>query len=164
MNVSCDLGTHLPVERDRNLETQDPVQGSDRGTAGVQRQRRGASLEASAAVLRYLDNAEHESTDIDRRVDKLNQRAAALVSGDFTIACPEPLRFSRGCAVTLEQDRAEIERVAVSWQDVPEPEQEAMLASLGKMLEYLDSSEDAEYQLRLDAERLITKIEAGLGR
>jgi len=40
--------------------------------------------------------------------------------------------------VTLEQDRAEIERVAVSWQDVPEPEQEAMLASLGKMLEYLD--------------------------
>jgi hypothetical protein len=66
--------------------------------------------------------------------------------------------------VTLEQDRAEIERVAVSWQDVPEPEQEAMLASLGKMLEYLDPSEDAEYQLRLDAERLIVKIEAGLGR
>jgi hypothetical protein len=66
--------------------------------------------------------------------------------------------------VTLEQDRAEIERVAVSWQDVPEPEQEAMLAGLGKMLEHLDSSEDAEYQLRLDAERLIVKIEAGLGR
>jgi len=31
-------------------------------------------------------------------------------------------------------------------------------------LAYLDSSEDAEYQLRLDAERLMTKIEAGLGR
>ena len=66
--------------------------------------------------------------------------------------------------MTLEQDRAEIERVAVSWQDVPELEQEAMLASLGKMLEYLHSSGDAEYQLRLDAERLMTKIEAGLGR
>ena len=66
--------------------------------------------------------------------------------------------------LTLEQDRAEIERVAVSWQDVPEPEQEAMFAGLGKMLDYLDSSENAEYQLRLDAERLIVKIEAGLGR
>jgi hypothetical protein len=66
--------------------------------------------------------------------------------------------------VTLEQDRAEIERVAVSWQDVPEPEQEAMLANLGRMLEYLDSSEQAEYHLRLDAEQLITKIEADLGR
>jgi hypothetical protein len=39
-----------------------------------------------------------------------------------------------------------------------------MLARLGKMLEYLDSNEDAEYQLRRDAERLMTKIEAGLGR
>ena len=66
--------------------------------------------------------------------------------------------------MTLEQHRAEIERVAVSWQAVAEPERKAMLASLGKMLEYLDSSEDAEFQLRLNAERLITKIEAGLGR
>lgn len=39
-----------------------------------------------------------------------------------------------------------------------------MLARLGKMLEYLDSSEDAEYQLRLDAERLMEKIEAGMGQ
>ncbi len=67
-------------------------------------------------------------------------------------------------AMGLPENRAEIERVAVSWQDVSEAEQEAMLARLGKMLEYLDSSEDAEYQLRLDAERLMLEIEAGLGR
>ena len=36
---------------------------------------------------------------------------------------------------------------------------------LGKMLEYLDSTEDAEYQLKSGAERLMKKnIEAGLGR
>jgi hypothetical protein len=44
--------------------------------------------------------------------------------------------------------------VAVSWQDVDQVEQEAMLTRLGKMLEYLDSSEQAEFQLRLDADRL----------
>ena len=66
--------------------------------------------------------------------------------------------------MTLEEDRAEVERVAVSWQDVPESEQEAMLTRLGKMLEYLDPSEDAEYQLRLDAERLMQKIEAVMGQ
>jgi len=64
--------------------------------------------------------------------------------------------------MTLEDDRAEIERVAVSWQDVHQTEQEAMLASLGRMLEYLDPSEDAEYQLRLDAKRLMGKIEAAM--
>ena len=31
------------------------------------------------------------------------------------------------------------------------------------MLEYLDSTEDAEYQLKSDAERLMKNIEAGLG-
>ena len=66
--------------------------------------------------------------------------------------------------MTIEEDRAEIERVAVSWQDVSPTEQEAMLARLGGMLEYLDSSEHAEYQLRLDAKRLMGKIEAGLGQ
>ena len=66
--------------------------------------------------------------------------------------------------MTLEQDRADIERVAVSWQDVPEIEQEAMVAKLGTMLEYLDPSEDAERQLRLDAGRLLRTIEASLGR
>ena len=40
--------------------------------------------------------------------------------------------------MTLEEDRADIERVAVSRQDVPEIEQEAMVAKLGTMLEYLD--------------------------
>ena len=39
--------------------------------------------------------------------------------------------------MTIDEDRAEIERVAVSWQDVPPTEQEAMLTRLGKMLEYL---------------------------
>ena len=65
--------------------------------------------------------------------------------------------------MTLEDDRAEIERVAVSWQDVSEAEQEDMLANLGKMLDYL-GFDDAEYQLRLDAKRLMEKIEAGMGR
>lgn len=65
--------------------------------------------------------------------------------------------------MTLEEDRAEIERVAVSWQDVDQVAQEAMLTRLGKMLEYLDSSEQAEFQLRLDAERLQRKIEAAMG-
>jgi hypothetical protein len=68
------------------------------------------------------------------------------------------------CVMTLEQDRADIERVAVSWQDVPGIEQEAMAATLGAMLEYLDPGEDAERQLRLDAGRLLRKIEASLGR
>jgi len=39
-----------------------------------------------------------------------------------------------------------------------------MLTRLGKMLEYLDSNEDAEYQLKQDAEALMKIIEAGLGR
>ena len=66
--------------------------------------------------------------------------------------------------MTLDEDRAEVQRVAVSWQGAPELEQEAMLARLGGMLEYLDSTEDAEYQLRADVQRLIRTIEAGLGR
>jgi hypothetical protein len=33
------------------------------------------------------------------------------------------------CGMTIEEDRAEVERIAVSWQDVPGLEQEAMLAS-----------------------------------
>ena len=65
--------------------------------------------------------------------------------------------------MTFEDDRAEVERVAVGWQDVSEAEQETMLTTLGKMLEYLDSNEDTEYQLRLDIERLMKQIEAGLG-
>ncbi len=39
-----------------------------------------------------------------------------------------------------------------------------MLTTLGKMLEYLDSTEDGEYQLKWDAERLMRNIEAGPGR
>jgi hypothetical protein len=66
--------------------------------------------------------------------------------------------------MTIEEDRAELERIAVSWQGVPELEQEAMLTKLGTMLEYLDPNEDAEYQLRTDAARLIRTIEARLGR
>jgi hypothetical protein len=66
--------------------------------------------------------------------------------------------------MTIEEDRSEVERIAVSWQDVTGQEQEAMLASLGAMLEYLDPTEDAEYQLRRDATQLIRKIEASLGR
>ena len=65
--------------------------------------------------------------------------------------------------MTIEEDRSEVERIAVSWQDVSSSEQEAMLARLGAMLEYLDPAEDAEFQLRQDAARLIRKIEASLG-
>ena len=43
------------------------------------------------------------------------------------------------CIMTLDEDRTEIEQIAVSWQDVPEIEPEAMLTRLGKMLEHLDS-------------------------
>ncbi len=66
--------------------------------------------------------------------------------------------------VDVEEERAEVERVAVSWQDVSEAEQEAMLTKFGEMLEYLDTSDDAEYQLTLDIKRLMRQIEAGLGR
>ena len=66
--------------------------------------------------------------------------------------------------MTLEQDKADIEPVAVSWQDVSDLEQEAMAATLGTMQEYLDPSEDAERQLRHDAGRLLKSIEASLGR
>jgi hypothetical protein len=65
--------------------------------------------------------------------------------------------------MTLEEDRAEIERVAVSWQDVSAPEQEEMLARLGRMLDYL-GFDDAEYELRLDARRLMDKIQSALSR
>jgi len=64
--------------------------------------------------------------------------------------------------MTLEDDRAEVERVTVSWQNVSSTEQEAILTRLGGMLEYLDPAEDAEYQLRQDAKRLTVKIEAAL--
>jgi hypothetical protein len=66
--------------------------------------------------------------------------------------------------MTIEEDRADIERVAVSWQDLPELEQEAMVAKLSTMLDYLDPSDDAERQLRHDASRLLRTIEASLGR
>lgn len=66
--------------------------------------------------------------------------------------------------MTIEDDRSEVERIVVSWQDVPGLDQEAMLARLGAMLEYLDPTEDAEYQLRRDATLLMRKIEASLGR
>jgi len=46
------------------------------------------------------------------------------------------------CGMTIEEDRSEVERIAASWQDVPGLEQEAMLARLGAMLEYLDPAED----------------------
>jgi hypothetical protein len=66
--------------------------------------------------------------------------------------------------MTLEEDRAGIERIAVSRRDVPEQEPEAMLAKLGTMPEYLDPSEDAPRQLRQDASRLLRTIEQNLGR
>jgi len=66
--------------------------------------------------------------------------------------------------MTLEEDRADIERIAISRQDVPEQEPEAMLAKLGAMLEYLDPSKDAQRQLRQDASRLLRTIEQNLGR
>jgi len=65
--------------------------------------------------------------------------------------------------MTFDEERDEVERVAANWRDVPEPEQQVMLARLGRMLDYL-GFEDIEYQLRLDIERLIAKIEAGLGQ
>lgn len=66
--------------------------------------------------------------------------------------------------MTFEEDRADIERSAVSRQDVPEQEPEAMLAKLGTMLEYLDPSEDAQRQLLQDPSRLLRTIEQNLGR
>ena len=39
-----------------------------------------------------------------------------------------------------------------------------MLARLGAMLEYLDPTEDVEYQPGRDAARLMRKIESSLGR
>jgi len=66
--------------------------------------------------------------------------------------------------MTLDRDRADIERVAVSWRVVPELEQEAMVAKLGTMLKYLDPGDDAERQLRLDTGRLLKTIKASLGR
>ena len=65
--------------------------------------------------------------------------------------------------MTLEEAGAGIERVAVSWQDVPDMEQEAIAAKLGTVLEYCHPSEDAERQLRQDAGRLLKAIEARLG-
>jgi len=66
--------------------------------------------------------------------------------------------------MTLEEDKADIERVAVSWQDVLDLEQEAMAATLGTMQEYLDPSEDAEWQLRQNAGRLRKATGTSLGR
>ena len=62
----------------------------------------------------------------------------------------------------VEEDRAEVERIAVSWRDVSEAEQEEMLARFGRMLEYLDTGDEAEYQLTLDIKRLMRLIEASL--
>ena len=59
--------------------------------------------------------------------------------------------------------QAGIERIAVSRQDVPEQEPEAMVAKLGTMLEYPEPSEDAQRQLRQGASRLLRTIEQNLG-
>ena len=64
--------------------------------------------------------------------------------------------------MTLEEDRAEIEHVTASWRTAPAVEQENMLTALGKMLDYLDPTEDAEFQLRNDAESLHRTIEAAI--
>ena len=65
--------------------------------------------------------------------------------------------------MTLDEDRAEVERVAASWSDASEPEQQMMLAKLGRMLDYL-GFEDLEYELRLNVDRLMTLIETSLGQ
>ena len=68
------------------------------------------------------------------------------------------------CIMTLEEDRADIERIAVGRQDAPKQEPEAMVAKLDTMLEYLDPSEDAQRQLRQDASRLLRTTEQSPGR
>jgi len=83
------------------------------------------------------------------------------VTARLTLRARDPRR--KGSKMTLEDDRAEIDRVAVSWQDVSAPEQEEMLAGLGRMLDYL-GFDDAEYQLRLDAKRLMEEIQFGRSR
>ena len=65
--------------------------------------------------------------------------------------------------MAIEEDRADVERIAVSWQDVNEVEQQGMIAGLSDMLDRLDADNDAERQLRLDAGRMIGKIESSLG-
>lgn len=65
--------------------------------------------------------------------------------------------------MTLEDDRAEMERMSGGWREASAADQEAMLARLGGMLDYL-GFDAAEYQLRLDVKRLMDQIEAGLGR
>jgi len=64
--------------------------------------------------------------------------------------------------MTLEEDRAEIVRIAANWRDVSPVEQEDMLTTLGKMLDYLDPTDNAEYQLSLDTERLHKSIETAI--
>ena len=66
--------------------------------------------------------------------------------------------------MTLEEDKADTEPVAVSWQDVSGLEQEAIAATLGTMLKYLDPSEDADRELRQNAGRLLKATGESLGR
>lgn len=66
--------------------------------------------------------------------------------------------------MTVDDDRAALERIAATWQAQPVAEQEAMLAQLGRMLGYLDPTDDAEYELVVNARRLMATIKAGFGR
>ena len=120
-----------------------------------------------------MDNSEKQLTSFRKQLeeanDKLKHRDDQRPADAMSIEPSRPAgrrRSELSCCwiMTLEEDRADIERIAVSWQDVPEQEQQAMGARLGAMLDYLDPSEDADRQLRHDASRLHRMIEQSLGR
>jgi hypothetical protein len=72
---------HLPVDRDKHAEAENPVQ-----VPAVQRREYSPHHAEQAwnrrrADLRSLDTVAHELAGIDRRIEELNRRAAALISG-----------------------------------------------------------------------------------
>jgi len=81
--LAGDLGTHrdLPVDtEDTDTQTPVPVREVRRGVYSARDAER--AWMRRRADPRSLDNVEQELTDIDRRVDQLNQRASALLSTD----------------------------------------------------------------------------------
>ena len=85
--LAGDLGAHrdLPVEGPRR-RTSEADTGPGGGAGGVQPAGLAKGVESPVAMTSAAGGLAEELTDVDRRADELNRRAAALASGDWTTA------------------------------------------------------------------------------
>jgi hypothetical protein len=84
--VAGDLGAHrhLPVDRDEAAETGNPAPDPVAERRVYSRQDAADAWNRRRADLRSLDDVAQELAEVDRRLNELNQRAAALLADDVS--------------------------------------------------------------------------------